>query len=100
AVEFLEMRNETLDMLGLTPDQFKAYDAIFEHHQRYRFPAFVYTYMGFNLKDPLFKDPRVRQALAYAIDRKTLVQGLLLGLGQPLTGPFPPTSWAYNRQVP
>ena len=100
SVDFLEMRNQTIDQLTLTPDQFKAYDAIFEHHQRYRYPAFVYTYLGFNLKDPLFQDPRVRQALAYAIDRKTQVQGLLLGLGQPLTGPFPLTSWAYNTQVP
>src|SRR5262249_23642843 len=53
SVEFLEMRNRTIDMLNLTPDQFKAYDAIFEHHQRYRFPAFVYSYMGFNLKNTL-----------------------------------------------
>jgi peptide/nickel transport system substrate-binding protein len=100
SVEFLEMRNQTLDMLSLTPDQYKAYDAIFEHHQRYRYPAFVYTYFGFNLKNPLFKDVRVRKAFACAIDHQTLVKGLLLGLGQPLTGPFPLTSWAYNPHVP
>jgi peptide/nickel transport system substrate-binding protein len=41
----------------------------------------------------------VRQALAHAIDRETLVRGLLLGLGQPITGPFPVTSWAYNPAV-
>jgi peptide/nickel transport system substrate-binding protein len=100
AVQFLEMRNQTVDVVSLTPDQYKAYDAIFEHHQRYRYPSFQYSYLGFNLKNPLFQDVRVRQALAYAIDRKTLVEGLLLGLGRPVTGPFPITSWAYNPNVP
>ena len=28
------------------------------------------------------------------------MQGLLLGLGQPITGPFPLTSWAYNPNAP
>jgi peptide/nickel transport system substrate-binding protein len=100
SVQFLELRNGTIDHNTLTPDQFKAYDSIFEHHQRYRFPAFKYIYMGFNLHNPLFSDKRVRQAIAYAIDRQTLVQGLVLGLGQPITGPFPVRSWAYNPNVP
>ena len=30
---------------------------------------------------------------------KALVQGIVLGLGQPITGPFPVTSWAYNSKV-
>ncbi len=99
SVQFLEMRNQSIDSISLTPDQFKAYDAIFEHHQRYRYPSFKYVYVGFNLKNPLFKDIRIRQALAYAIDRQTMVQGIVLGLGQPITGPFPVTSWAYNSAV-
>lgn len=99
AVQFLEMRNQTIDSISLTPDQFKAYDAIFEHHQRYRYPAFKYIYFGFNLKNDLFKDRRVRQALAYALDRRSMVEGIVLGLGQPITGPFPITSWAYNADV-
>ncbi len=41
----------------------------------------------------------MREALAHAIDQKTMVQGLLLGLGQPISGPFPLTSWAYNHDV-
>jgi peptide/nickel transport system substrate-binding protein len=99
SVEFLEMRNQTIDTMDLTPDQYKAYDSIFEHDQRYRYPSFKYIYFGFNLKNDLFKDKRIRQALAYAIDRQTMVQGIVLGLGQPITGPFPVTSWAYNSDV-
>jgi peptide/nickel transport system substrate-binding protein len=100
SVEFLEMRNQSVDAMSLTPDQYKAYSSIFEHHRRFRYPAFQYTYLGFNLRNPLFKDLRVRQALTLAIDRQTLVKGLLLGLGQPITGPFPVTSWAYDPHVP
>lgn len=100
AVQFLELRNRSLDTMTLTPDQFKAYDAMFQHHTRYRYPAFKYIYFGFNLRDPLFKDRRVRQAIAAAVDYQSIVQGIVLGLGQPLSGPFPVTSWAYNPKVP
>ncbi|MFA5976399.1 MAG: ABC transporter substrate-binding protein, partial [Elusimicrobiota bacterium] len=82
------------------PDQFKAYAAIFQNHQRFRYPAFKYVYLGFNLRLPLFQDLRVRQALSYAIDRDSIVKGIVLGLGQPLSGPFPVTSWAYDHSVP
>ena len=32
--------------------------------------------MAFNLRDPILKDVRVRQALAYAIDRRPLLEYL------------------------
>ncbi len=47
----------------------------------------------------MFADKRVRQAISYAIDKKAIIQGVLLGLGTPCTGPFPPESWAYNKNV-
>jgi peptide/nickel transport system substrate-binding protein len=100
AVQFLEMRNQSIDSMTLTPDQFKAYDSIFEHHQRYRYPAFKYIYFGFNLKSPLFNDVRVRRAFAHAIDTNSIVNGIVLGLGQPISGPYPPSFWAYNPAVP
>ncbi|SCY03634.1 peptide/nickel transport system substrate-binding protein [Nitrosospira sp. Nl5] len=47
-----------------------------------------YRVMMFNLRDPLFRDIRVRQAIQYATDRKALVQGALLGHGYPAYGPL------------
>jgi peptide/nickel transport system substrate-binding protein len=47
----------------------------------------------------LFKDKRIRQAIAYAIDKQEIINGVLLGKGQPATGPFPIQSWAYNSDV-
>ena len=41
-----------------------------------RAPGTVLAYMAFNLRDPILKDERVRQALAYAIDRRPFIEYL------------------------
>lgn len=38
-----------------------------------------FSYLGFNQKDPVLKDLRVRQAIAYAVDRKSIIKFLLGG---------------------
>src|SRR2546430_621961 len=58
-----------------------------------------YQYIGLNLKDPILKDRRVRQALAYAIDRQALVDHLRRGLAVPAIGPLPSVSWAFTDNV-
>jgi peptide/nickel transport system substrate-binding protein len=35
-------------------------------------PSFGFTYLGFNLENPKFKDIKVRQALSLAINRQEL----------------------------
>jgi peptide/nickel transport system substrate-binding protein len=99
AVQFLELRNESVDSMGLTPDQYKAYDSFFRQYNKYRYPSFSYTYFGFNLARPLFQDPRVRRAFAHAMNKQEIIDGVLLGMGHPATGPFVPQSWAYNPDV-
>ncbi len=42
-------------------------------------PSQVLNYLGFNHKDPRYKDLRVRQAFMYAIDRKTISEQLYNG---------------------
>ena len=102
AVQFLELRKGTIDTMGLTPDQFQK-EAVskefLDKFNKFRYPSFGYTYFGYNLKNPLFKDKRVRRAITYAINRQEIIDGVLLGLGQISTGPFPPTSWAYNKTI-
>lgn len=99
SVQFLELRRDSIDSMGLRPDQFNAYDVFFQNHERYRYPSFGYTYLGFNLRNPLFQDRRVRVAFALSLDKSELIDGVLLGLGRPATGPFPPMSWAYDPTV-
>jgi peptide/nickel transport system substrate-binding protein len=99
SVQFLELRHQGIDAMGLTPDQYNAYPEFFHHHRKYRYPAFQYTYFAFNLRRPVFKDRRVRLAFAHAVQKSEIIDGVLLGLGRSATGPYPPTSWAFNEDV-
>jgi peptide/nickel transport system substrate-binding protein len=99
---FLELKFGGIDYMGLTPPQYKLQTntAFFrKYFQKFRYPSFGYTYLGYNLLNPLFSDRLVRQAMAYAINKNEIIAGVLLGYGTPCTGPFPPESWAYNTDV-
>jgi len=56
-------------------------------------------YMGFNLRKPTLKDPLVRKALAYASDRKGIIDSVLYGLGRPTYANLPQSSWAFNPSI-
>lgn len=102
ATMFLELKFGGIDFMGLTPPQYKLQansDLFKRYFQKFRYPSFGYTYLGYNLLDKRFSDKRVRQAITYAIDKKAIIAGVLLGFGNPCTGPFPPESWAYNPNV-
>ena len=102
ATMFMELKAGGIDEMGLTPYQFKfqTRSALFRKNYRlFRYPSFSYTYLGYNLKNPLFKSVRVRQALTMAIDREAIIKGVIFGLGQVSTGPFVPSSWAFNPEV-
>jgi peptide/nickel transport system substrate-binding protein len=58
------------------------------------------AYLGFNLRDPILNDVRVRQAIAYALDRGPMIQYLWRGQAQPARSVLPVQSWAYNGDVP
>jgi len=62
-------------------------------------PSSSYTYIGWNLKRPLFKDERVRQALAHAVDIPAMVKYILYGHGLQSTGIFTPQMWFFNPRV-
>ncbi|HUF87670.1 MAG TPA: ABC transporter substrate-binding protein [Thermohalobaculum sp.] len=55
---------------------------------------------GERSENPLGQDPRVRQALYYAIDREALNQVVFEGAFMPGNQPFPPTSPWYNEDHP
>ena len=102
STQFLELQSGGLDFMGLTPIQYQTQTdtlAFKRRFNKYRYLAFGYSYLGYNLKRPLFQDKRVRQAIAHAIDKQELIDGVLLGLGQAATGPYKPDTWVYNPQV-
>lgn len=102
ATIFLELETQGLDLAGLSSLQYtRQTDSAFfkKYYRKFRLPSFGYTYLGYNLANPKFKDRRVREALDYAVDKEEIIRIVLLGLGQPATGPFVPESWAYNEKL-
>lgn len=96
---FLELESGGIDWdPALTPLQFfrqTGGETFARSYAKVRFLTFSYTYLGWNLRDPLFADRRVRQALTMGIDKEELVRGVLLGAGVPAYGPYKPDHWVY-----
>jgi peptide/nickel transport system substrate-binding protein len=91
-----------VDSAALTALQYKRqtdYPAFKRAYARFHYPSNAYTYFGFNLKDPRFADRRVRQAFAHAINKRELIDGVILGMGREATGPYKPGTWAYTDRV-
>lgn len=63
-------------------------------------PGTRLAYLGFNLRDPILKDVRVRQAIAYALDRRPMIEYLWRGEAEQAKSILPTQSWAYNGNVP
>ncbi len=63
-------------------------------------PGTRLAYLGFNIRDPILKDVRVRQAIAYALDRRPMIEYLWRNQAEPAHSVLPAQSWAYNGDVP
>ncbi|HEY0704294.1 MAG TPA: ABC transporter substrate-binding protein [Candidatus Acidoferrales bacterium] len=62
-------------------------------------PGTTLAYIAFNFTDPTLAKREVRQALAYATDRKTIIQYLLRGQARAASSVLPPNSWAFDGDV-
>lgn len=96
----LELRKGTVDLVvnDLAPDIVHALQTQ-SHLGVTTAVGTDYAYLGFNLRDPLLQDARLRQAVGYAIDRQAIVDYLRRGLATPAIGIVPPMSWAFNPDV-
>src|SRR5204862_6452886 len=68
--------------------------------QTLRAPRTVLVYLALHIRDSILKDARIRQALAYAIDRRPILEYLWRDFARPANSILPPESWAYNGDVP
>ncbi|SDF48356.1 peptide ABC transporter substrate-binding protein [Sporolituus thermophilus] len=73
-------------------EQVKAIDGV----QTFITPNMIWEHLDFNLDNPLFQDVRVRQAIALAIDRQSIITTVLKNVASPAVADQPPLSWAYN----
>jgi peptide/nickel transport system substrate-binding protein len=63
-------------------------------------PGTILSYLAVNLRDPILRDARVRQALAYALDRRPLIHYLWRDEARPAYSVLPTQSWAYAPGLP
>lgn len=99
-VRALELRKGSGDVTinSLTPDMVKSFErqpnTTIEDQ-----PGTTLAYIAFNFDDPILAHREVRQALAYATNRATLIQNLLRGMAVPAGSLLPANHWAYEPDV-
>lgn len=59
-------------------------------------PGTQIQYLAFNLRDPLLQDLRVRQAIAFSIDRGLIIRSLLRGHALVAVSLLPASHWAWT----
>jgi peptide/nickel transport system substrate-binding protein len=96
----LELRKGSADLAinALTADMIAAIEGD-QHLKVETTPGTIYTYLALNLRDPILRDVRVRQALAYAIDRRPIIHYLWRDLAIPAASVLPTQHWAYDADV-
>jgi ABC-type transport system substrate-binding protein len=99
-VRALELRKGSADveMSSLSPDMVPVL-AKRKELQVTEEPGTNFAYLGVNLEDPILAKKEVRQALAYATDRESLVRYLLRDQARLASGILPPNHWAYEGDV-
>jgi peptide/nickel transport system substrate-binding protein len=101
-VAFEVLKQGGLDLMNLRPIQWSKQTQskrFQEHYRKLKYYLPSYSYIGWNLRKPLFQDRRVRQAMTMLLDRETILQKILFGLGTIVTGPFYVNSPDYNRRI-
>jgi peptide/nickel transport system substrate-binding protein len=82
----------------LTPENYEALKQAPNFHI-YSIPMPFYYLLVFNIREEVFRDQGVRQALNYAINKDEIVAKVLSGQGQIAAGTIFPGSWIYNPEV-
>ncbi len=59
-----------------------------------------YTFIAWNNKNPIFADKNVRWALSYAIDRQSIIDKIVYGMGTLVSSPVFLKSKYYNTDLP
>jgi peptide/nickel transport system substrate-binding protein len=91
-----------LDYMGLRPIQWaKQTESKRFQKQFNKFKYYLpnYSYIGWNLHQPLFQDRRVRLAMTMLLNREPILQKILFGLGTIVTGPFYVNSPDYDHSI-
>ncbi len=100
-VAFEWLRTGEVDESGFSPEDYQQAKQLDNVTVYEWWPATGnWSYLGYNLREPVLQDKRVRQALAYAVDRQAIIDKVMYGLAQPTYSAYGPNCWCYNPDVP
>ncbi|WP_099159296.1 oligopeptide ABC transporter substrate-binding protein [Virgibacillus ndiopensis] len=99
------LENGEVDLMAIPSSQYKEIKEL-DNIKLYEEASLGYSYIGFKLghwdkenevnvmDNPKFQDKKLRQAMAYALDRQGMLDSFSNGLGELIEAPMPPVSWA------
>lgn len=99
------LRSGGVDRFGMLPEQWvetegdPRFDPDTGDLRKLKYPSRSYSYIGYNLKNPLFADARVRRAMTHLINREKILDDVLHGLGRIVTGNFFVESPYYDHDI-
>lgn len=100
ATALLAIKKGDLDEMVVTPEIWTTQTAqpdFYANCTKARGVEWGFSYIGWNMEKPMFRELDVRRALAYAMDYDELLNKLCYGLYQPCSGIFYPTAWMYPK---
>lgn len=91
--------NGEIDLMdGLNPDDAETVKGNSELQLILR-PSMNIGFVGFNVEKKPLDNPKVREALAYAVNKPDIIEAFFAGLGQPAVNPMPPSLWGHNNNL-
>lgn len=103
----LRFKKGEIDLMALSASQYRKEILEAEANSPFKtgkfnhdiLPRLAYRYLGWNARDPLFADKRVRRAMTHAFNREKIVTEVFMGLGKIITGNFYiDTPW-YDKSI-
>lgn len=94
----MEFYAGTVDNYSVQPYQVERFKSDLRY-QSFSGTSFGYTYIGYNMRRKPFRDPRVRRALGMAINVNKIIQYVLYGQGERITGPFVKQTDYYDQDI-
>ncbi|MCI0454983.1 MAG: peptide-binding protein [Candidatus Dadabacteria bacterium] len=96
------LKRGEIDFSGLTPIQWSrqtSSERFLKHFQKLSYFTPNYSFIGWNMNTPFFRDKRVRTAMTYLVNRNLILEKILYNLGEIVTNPFYINSPEYDKSI-
>ncbi|MDC0206528.1 ABC transporter substrate-binding protein [Nitrospinae bacterium] len=94
----MEFYTGALDNYSVQPHQVSRFSKE-NKFQSFSSIGYFYSYVGYNIRNPLFAEAEIRNALGMAINIDPIIKFLLYGEGERVTGPYPKITEWYDPDI-